>query len=68
MYPYDGSDRQQWIISGNTILNKRDPEEVLEFKGGGWFTNTYIVADQYTGASAQLWNFDYIPSQVMALR
>jgi hypothetical protein len=67
MYPYEGQDRQQWAISGNTILNKRDQEDVLEFKGGGWFTSTYIVADHYTGSSSQLWNFDYIPSQIMSL-
>lgn len=42
--------------------------QVLEFRGGGWFTNPYLAKSDYQAKSNQLWIFEYIPHQVKSLR
>lgn len=61
------NEKQKWITSGSSIQNQLNCDEVLEFKGGGWFTNPYLIPAEYNGNSNQLWVFDYCPNQIMSL-
>jgi len=59
--PYDPMKAsQQWVISGDTIRNKLDPNQVIDIIDEDSWNGAYLCSYDYSGNSNQLWTFDYI--------
>ena len=69
MLPYNVSNhRQQWIISGNCLRNRRDPTEVLLMKPGSLFSSPTLFAAPHNEHNQQVWIFETVVDQSKSLR
>jgi len=58
---YDsGRSRVFWCIQGNKIVNRHDPNEVLDIVEGNKADCAPLCACRYHGGSNQLWTFEYV--------
>jgi len=61
MNPYDPSNpMMQWVLMGNRVVNRNDPNMVLDIKGGSSSNNVKLIPYEYNGGDNQHWTLDYI--------
>lgn len=55
-----GRPRVFWCIQGNKIVNRHDPNEVLDIKEGSHADCAPLCAWKFHGGNNQLWTFEYV--------
>ncbi len=61
MQPYNPNNpRQQWMVQGNRIINRYNPQEVLDIVGQQRQDGARLCAYQYKRTRNQHWRIEYV--------